>query len=62
MDQDELILEYLDFVLKYEDNEGFVKSHLHKMAHMGFKEFEDLREKMIKSEKVEDIREVIKEL
>lgn len=36
VDMDVLIQEYLDFVEKYEDNPQFVKSHLHKMAYMGF--------------------------
>jgi hypothetical protein len=62
VDMDVLIQEYLDFVEKYEDNPQFVKSHLHKMAYMGFQKHTDLREKMVKAEGLQETRKVMLEL
>ena len=55
-------MEYLEFCEKYEDDQRFIKGHLHKMAFMGFKDFPELRKKMIKSNDIKEIKEVMKEL
>lgn len=58
-DIDDLALEYLQFVEKYEDQKSFVRSHIFKMLYTGFKVFTDLRDKMNEAKVVQDFRDIL---
>lgn len=61
-DMDMIAKEYMEYVLKYPDHVGYVKSHLFKLFHSGLKIHTDLRTRLGKARTYEEYNGIVKEM